>query len=334
MTQKLQKIAIVGAGSIGGWIGAKLSRCAGVKISVFARGQTLAALQSQGLTLHLAGEAIQTPVQAAQNAQQLGEQDLVILAVKSQAVKDVAAQIRPLIGPQTLLLSAMNGVPWWFFDGFGGALAGRRLESVDPGGWIASQLPAQSIIGSVVHASCSTRSPGVIQHHFGNGLIIGEPSGASTARVQSLLALLQEAGFDATLSAQIQKDIWYKLWGNMTMNPVSAITGATTDRILGDDLLRGFISAVMLEAKAIGERIGIPIAQQPQDRHAVTLKLGAFKTSMLQDVEAGRAVELDALVSSVREIGQHCGLSTPWTDALLGLARVHAQTRGLYPPPP
>ena len=334
MTQKLQKIAIVGAGSIGGWIGAKLSRCAGVKISVFARGQTLAALQSQGLTLHLAGDAIQTPVQAAQDAQQLGEQDLVILAVKSQAVRDVAAQIRPLIGPQTLLLSAMNGVPWWFFDGFGGALAGRRLESVDPGGFIASQLPAQSIIGSVVHASCSTRSPGVIQHHFGNGLIIGEPSGVSTARVQSLLALLQEAGFDATLSAQIQKDIWYKLWGNMTMNPVSAITGATTDRILGDDLLRGFISAVMLEAKAIGERIGIPIAQQPQDRHAVTLKLGAFKTSMLQDVEAGRAVELDALVSSVREIGQHCGLSTPWTDALLGLARVHAQTRGLYPPPP
>jgi 2-dehydropantoate 2-reductase len=148
--------------------------------------------------------------------------------------------------------------------------------------------------------------------------------------VQALLTLLKEAGFDASLSPQIQKDIWYKLWGNMTVNPVSAITGATTDKVLGDDLLRGFISNVMLEAKAIGEKIGIPIAQQPEDRHQVTLKLGAFKTSMLQDVEAGRAVELDALVGSVREIGNLLGMDTPWTDALLGLARVHARCHGLY----
>jgi 2-dehydropantoate 2-reductase len=149
--------------------------------------------------------------------------------------------------------------------------------------------------------------------------------------VQALAALLQRAGLNATVSPQIQKDIWYKLWGNMTVNPVSALTGATTDRILGDELVRGFISAVMLEAKAIGERIGIPIEQQPADRHAVTLKLGAFKTSMLQDVEARKPVELDALVSVVRELGQLTGVATPFTDALLGLSRLQAQTLGLYP---
>jgi 2-dehydropantoate 2-reductase len=327
----IQRICIVGAGSIGGWIGAKLSRCAGVQLSVFARGQTLSALQSDGLQLRMAPAQLQTQVIASNDAAALGSQDLVILAVKAPAVRDVAAQITPLLGQHTLLLSAMNGVPWWFFDGFGGSLHGQRLQSIDADGRIAAHLPSQHIIGSVVHASCSVISPGVIQHHFGNSLIIGEPSGQRTARVQALLALLQEAGFDATLSPQIQKDIWYKLWGNMTVNPISAITGATTDKVLGDDLLRGFISAVMLEAKAIGEQLGIPIAQQPEDRHQVTLKLGAFKTSMLQDVEAGRAVELDALVSAVREIGHRCQIPTPFTDALLGLSRVHARQHQLYP---
>jgi 2-dehydropantoate 2-reductase len=328
---KIQKIGIVGAGSIGGWIGAKLSRCAGVQLSVFARGATLAALQRDGLQLHLKDETIRANVIASQDAAQFGEQDLVILAVKAPTVREVAAQIAPLLGEHTILLSAMNGVPWWFFDGFGGALAGQRLQSIDADGQIAQHLQPQHIIGSVVHASCATRSPGVTQHNFGNGLIIGEPSGAPTPRLHALLALFKEAGFDVTASEQIQKDIWYKLWGNMTVNPISAITGATTDKVLGDDLLRGFISAVMLEAKAIGEKIGIPIAQQPEDRHQMTLKLGAFKTSMLQDAEAGRAVELDALVSSVKEIGQMLHMPTPWTDALLGLARVHARQHGLYP---
>ncbi len=332
---KIQRICIVGAGSIGGWIGAKLSRCTGVQLSVFARGATLEALQCDGLQLHSKDALIQAKVRASNDAVQLGMQDLVILAVKAPAVREVAAQIAPLLGEHTMLLSAMNGVPWWFFNGFGGALAGQRLQSIDADGQIAQHLPAHHIIGSVVHASCAVKSPGVVQHNFGNGLIIGEPSGgldgAATPRIQALLALLQEASFDTTLSPQIQKDIWYKLWGNMTVNPISAITGATTDKILGDDLLRGFISNVMLEAKAMGEQIGIPIAQQPEDRHQVTLKLGAFKTSMLQDSEAGRAVELDALVSAVREIGQLCRLPTPWTDTLLGLARVHARQHKLYP---
>jgi 2-dehydropantoate 2-reductase len=225
----------------------------------------------------------------------------------------------------------MNGVPWWFLQGFGGPVAGHSLSSVDPAGAIARALPATHIIGCVVHASCSVDAPGVIRHHFGDGLIVGEPSGQPTPRVQALVALLQTAGFKASLSPQIQKDIWYKLWGNMTINPISAFTGATTDRILDDELVRGFVSAMMLEAKAIGAQIGIPIDQQPEDRHAVTRKLGAFRTSMLQDVQAGKPVELDALVSAVRELGQLTAVATPFIDALLGLSRLHARGLGLYP---
>ena len=325
------KIAIVGAGAIGGWMGVHLAR-AGAQVSVLARGETLAALQKNGLQLHQAGELHTVAVKASNDAGALGVQDLVVISVKAPALASVAQQVGPLLGPQTVVLTAMNGVPWWFLQGFGGPVAGRSLGSVDPQGRIAQALPARHIIGGVVHASCSVDAPGVIRHHFGDGLIVGEPSGQATARVQALHALLQKAGFNATLSPQIQKDIWFKLWGNMTVNPISAITGATSDRILDDELVRGFMSNVMREAKAIGERIGIPIAQEPEDRHAVTRKLGAFKTSMLQDVQAGKPVELDALVSAVRELGQMTGVDTPFTDALLGLSRLHARGLGLYPP--
>jgi 2-dehydropantoate 2-reductase len=222
-------------------------------------------------------------------------------------------------------------VPWWFLQGFGGAAAGRALSSVDPGGAIARAIAARHVLGGVVHASCSLDEPGVIRHHMGRKLIVGEPDGSASARAQALAALLQRAGFEAALSPQIQRDIWYKLWGNMTMNPISALTGATTDRALDDDLVRGFVNALMLEAREIGARIGIPIAEQPEDRHAVTRKLGALKPSMLQDVEAGRPVELDALVAAVRELGQITATPTPFIDALLGLARLHGRVRGLYP---
>ncbi|MEY2800622.1 MAG: putative 2-dehydropantoate 2-reductase [Pseudomonadota bacterium] len=322
------KVCIYGAGAIGGWIGARLAR-QGAQVSAVARGATLVALKDKGLRLELKGEHIAVPVQASEHAADLGSQDLVVVAVKAPAMAAVAAGIGPLLGPDTVVLTAMNGVPWWFFEGFG-ARAGTRLQAVDPEGAIARAIPARHIVGGVVHASCALEGPGHVRHHFGNGLIVGEPSGQATPRAQSLVDTLQAAGFDATLSAQIQKDVWYKLWGNMTVNPVSAITGATTDRILDDPLVRGFISQVMLEAREIGARIGIPIAQEPEDRHAVTRKLGAFKTSMLQDVEAGRAVELDALVTAVQEIGRLTGVPTPTTDILLGLARLHARQRGLY----
>ena len=323
------KICIYGAGAIGGWIGARLAAI-GEPVSVVARGATLAALHTHGLRLQQAEGLLQVPVQAADNAAALGVQDLVVVAVKAPALAEVARDIAPLLGPHTIVLTAMNGVPWWFFQGFGGAYAGTSLKAVDASGAIAAAIPARHVVGCVVHASCALQAPGVVQHHFGNKLILGEPSGQQTERAKALAALLKRAGFEAPLSEQIQRDTWYKLWGNMTVNPVSELTGATTDLILDDPLVRDFISQVMREAKEIGARIGIPIDQQPEDRHAVTRKLGAFKTSMLQDVEAGKPVELDALVTVVQELGVLTAVPTPFTDALLGLARLQARVKGLY----
>jgi 2-dehydropantoate 2-reductase len=324
------KVCIYGVGAIGGWLGVHLAQ-AGCTVSAVARGATLQALRSQGLTLHQAGAVHTVPVQASDRPTDLGVHDVVIIAVKAPALADVAAQIQPLLGPQTVVFTAMNGVPWWFLQGFGGKVAGTRLHTIDPDAAIGRGIPAAHVLGGVVHASCAVDAPGVIRHHFGNGLIVGEPSGQVTPRAQAWVDALTRAGFAATLSPQIQKDIWFKLWGNMTVNPISGITGATTDLILNDDLVRGFISSVMLEAKAIGEQLGIAIDQQPEDRHAVTRKLGAFKTSMLQDVQACKPVELDALVSAVRELGQLTEVATPFTDALLGLSRLHARGLGLYP---
>ncbi len=325
----INKVCIYGAGAIGGWMGLKLAQ-AGCDLSVVARGETLTALQQHGLRLQQGQDVASVQVTASADPAALGVQDLVIIAVKAPALAGVAQAIAPLIGPDTVVLTAMNGVPWWFFEGFGAQYAGTRLKAVDPDGAIAAAIAASHIIGCVVHASCSLNSPGFVKNHFGNKLIIGEPSGEKTARVLALAALLERAGHEVVVSEQIQKDTWYKLWGNMTVNPISAFTGATTDLILGDALVRDFISKVMLEAKDIGARIGIPIDQQPEDRHAVTLKLGAFKTSMLQDVEAGKTVELDALVTVVKELGELTQVPTPFTDALLGLSRLHARVHGLY----
>lgn len=323
------KVCIYGAGAIGGWIGVKLAQ-ADCDVSVVARGATLAALQQHGLRLQEGSQTVATPVKGSASAADLGVQDLVVVAVKAPAMAEVARAIRPLLGPATIVLTAMNGVPWWFFQGFGGSYQGTRLKAVDPDGAIAEAVPAKHIIGCVVHASCALKEPGFAQHHFGNKLIIGEPSGAKSQRVLQLAALLERAGFDAVVSEQIQKDAWYKLWGNMTVNPIAAMTGATTDRILDDDLVRAFISSVMLEAREIGARVGIPIEQTPEDRHQVTRKLGSFKPSMLQDVEAGKPVEIDALVTVVKEMGEMTGVPTPFTDALLGLSRLHARVHGLY----
>ena len=333
MTDCFKNICVVGAGAIGGWIGAGLAR-AGCTVSMLARGPTLAALRRDGLQLQSGhADALQTEtyrVHASASALELGPQDLVVIAVKAPAMRAVALQLAPLLGPRTVVLTAMNGVPWWFLQGFGGNLQGRQLAAVDPGGTIASAIEAPRIVGSVVHASCSVSAPGVVRHGFGNKLIVGEPSGERTTRVLALVGLLQRAGFEVPLSDRIQSDIWFKLWGNMTMNPVSAITGATSSQVLDDDLVRRFCTRVMGEAKEIGARLGIFIDQEPDDRHAVTRKLGSFKTSMLQDVEAGKPVELDALVGAVRELGELSQVPTPYTDALLGLARLHAQVRGLY----
>jgi len=326
----MQNVCIYGAGAVGGYIGALLAR-SGCRVCAIARGATLKALRDHGLRLQTGNELICEPVQATDDPATLGPQDLVIIAVKSHSLGAIAPKISTLLGPRTTVLTAMNGIPWWFFDGFGGRYAGLQLESVDPGGAIARGIPTRHIVGGVVHGSFALNEPGFVRHNFGKELIIGEPAGGDSERLTALAALLSTAGLEIRTSATIQHDIWFKLWGNMTMNPVSAITGATCDKILNDPLVNRFCLDVMAEAAQVGIRIGCIVNQSGEERNAVTRKLGAFKTSMLQDVEAGRAVELDALVSSVREIGRTVAVPTPNMDTLLGLARLHARVRGLYP---
>jgi 2-dehydropantoate 2-reductase len=323
------KICIVGAGAIGGFIGARLAAFDAAQVSAVARGATLAALNTHGWRLKQGDNLITGPAQASANPVDLGPQDAVIIAVKGPALATVAGTLGPLIGADTLVMPAMNGVPWWFLQGLPSGQV--PLETVDPNGAITAAISKDKIVGCVVHASTSVTEPGLVQHKMGGGLIIGEPAGGRSARVDRLAAVLAKAGFDVTHSDNVRYDIWYKLWGNLTMNPVSAMTGATADKILGDPLVRDFCSAAMREAAAIGAKVGCAIEQSPEDRHVVTAKLGAFKTSMLQDVEAGRPIELDAIVAVVREIGQRVGVATPNIDALFGLARLFARSRNLYP---
>ncbi len=324
------KVCIVGAGAIGGFIGTRLAEAGQAQVSAIARGATLAALREHGWRLNTAQGLIQVPARASDDPASLGVQDLVVIAVKGPALTQVAESVRPLLGPHTVVMPAMNGVPWWFCQGVEG-MGREPLQSVDPGGAVAAAIPFEQVIGCVVHASTLTSAPGLVQHKMGQGLIIGEPRGGRSARVERVAELLRQARFDVTHSDNVRYDIWYKLWGNMTMNPVSAITGATADQVLADPLVRDFCSAAMREAAAIGGRIGCPIAQAPEDRHVVTAKLGAFRTSMLQDVDAGRAIELDALVGVVRELGQRVGTPTPNIDILFGLTRLFGQVRQLYP---
>ena len=334
------KICIVGLGAIGGTFAGWLGRRPGAgraQVSALARGAALAAVRERGLLLESDGQRVAVPLTVADDPRALGPQDLVIVAVKGPALSTVAPAVQALSGPHTRVLSAMNGVPWWFFDGLApgrhGGPAPLHLDSVDPGGVVRACIPPQRVIGCVVHLSATTPEPGVVRHGSGHGLVVGPAVGAADDAVLATVALLGEAGFAVTPSERIQREVWFKLWGNMTMNPVSALTGATCDRILDDPLVRGFCSAVMREAQTLGAALGIPIEQEPEARHAVTRKLGAFKTSMLQDLEADRPLELDALLGAVREIGQHLGIATPNVDALFGLARLLARTRGLYPAP-
>lgn len=330
------KICIVGLGAIGGLFAARLGQRlppGEVMLSALARGATLAAVRQHGLRVHGLEGTTAMPLQASDDPAALGVQDLVILAVKGPALPAVAPAVAALCGPHTRVLAAMNGVPWWFFEDLPGPCHGLALQSVDPGGAVRALLPARRVFGCVVHASATAPGPGEVRPVMGQGLVIGEAGTTADdgASLQAVAAVLERAGFDVTRSAQVQREVWFKLWGNMTMNPVSALTGAPCDRILDDELVRGFCSAVMQEAQAIGAAFGVPIDQAPEARHAVTRKLGSFKTSMLQDAEAGRPLELDALLGAVREIGAHLGQATPNIDALFGLVRLMARQRGLYP---
>ena len=327
------KIAVVGLGAVGGLIAARLA-AAGHEVSALTRGATLAAVRSHGLRLVADGEQTSVVINATDDARALGAQELIVVALKGPALADAGASMQPLLGPQTVVMPAMNGVPWWFLHTLPASsmLVDRRLASIDPDGRIAAALPLERVLGCVVHLTCSSPEPGLIRHGFGDRLIVGEPAGGASARATSICDALAHAGFTAEASTDIRYDIWYKLWGNMTMNPVSALTGAPSDRILDDALVHAFMLRTMEEAQRIGAQIGCPIAQSGEERMAVARQLGSFKTSMLQDALAGRALELDALVSAVCEIGVRLGVATPNIDALLGLARLMARERGLYPP--
>jgi len=321
------KIAVVGLGAVGGLIAARLAR-AGHDVSALARGETLARVRADGLQVESARGSFSAPLKASDDAATLGPQELVVIAVKAPALPAVADSIAPLLGPATILLPAMNGVPWWLLPA---AMPNETpLASVDSGGALLARLPLERVLGCVVHLAASSPAPGRVRHNIGERLIVGEPAGGPSPRVDTVCAALASAGFQAEASADVRIDVWYKLWGNMTINPVSALTGALTDAILDDALVREFVLRCMAEAAEIGARIGCPIAQSGADRLDLTRELGGFRTSMLQDADAGRTIELDALVTAVHEIAGRVGVAAPNIGALLGLTRLMARGRGLY----
>jgi 2-dehydropantoate 2-reductase len=328
------RVAIVGLGAVGGLIAVRLAG-AGVDVCALARGATLEAVRSRGLELIDATGAGAAPVRqdifASDDPARLGSVDVVILSVKAPALPAVAHSVAALCSANTTIVAAMNGVPWWFFHGLDPALAARRWQSIDPDGGLSERMPVERVLGAVLHLGASTPAPGTVRLATAPRIILGEPRGGESERLDSLARVLGTAGLQVECSRRIQHDVWFKLWGNMTMNPVSALTGATADKLLDDPLVRDFLSRAMTEASKIGARIGLPIATSPEERHQVTRHVGAFKTSMLQDVEAGRPIELDALVGAVQEIGQAVGVATPFIDALYGMTRLFARTRGLYP---
>ena len=315
------KITVVGAGAIGGWIAAKLA-IAGEQVSVLARGDTLGLVRAEGLRLDEQGEEFVAPVEVADDCRTLGEQDVVIIAVKAPALPGLASELKPLIGPQTVIVPMLNGVPWWFVDG-------QPLKSVDPGGSIAVAIPFAQVIGCVVHASCSRTALNHIVVKHAEKLIIGEPGGEASERAALLFALLDGAGLKPDLTGNVRRAIWYKLWGNATINPLSALTRATCDLILPDLECRAWMLEGMAELAAVGAAIGCPISESGEDRMQVTARLGAFKTSMLQDVEAGRPIELEALLGAPREIARRHQIATPALDRLYNITRLMAESLGL-----
>ncbi|MDR3764008.1 MAG: 2-dehydropantoate 2-reductase [Acidobacteriota bacterium] len=324
------KVCVYGAGAIGGLLAVRLAR-AGNQVSVVAVGRTLQAIRDNGIQIYSHGEGVSADITVSDDTTSLGPQDLVIIAVKGPALHSIAPHLPPLLGPNTVVMTAMNGVPWWFFHGHGGELAERSLRSVDPDGIIGANIPVERVVGCIVKLSCRLRQPGQVEHVGGNALTIGEPDNSNSPRVRALGERLSAAGFQVDVTLSLQQEIWLKLLGNMTHNPISALTGATLDRILDDPLAREFTVKIMREAIAVGQKLGYTCDQTPENRNAEARTLGAFKTSMLQDVEAGKAIELDSLMVAFKEIATMVRVETPFADALLGLARVKAQVLGLYP---
>ncbi len=324
------KIAIYGAGAIGGYLGCELAR-AGADVTVIARNRTLEAIRENGIILHIEGETRIGRPAVTDDPAEAGPQDAVIVAVKANAAPAIAPKMAPMLGPETTVVTATNGVPWWYFHEHGGALAGTRLETVDPGGIQWQTIGPERAIGCVVYPAAEAVAPGVIRHISLNRFSLGEPDGSKSDRVRRLSDALKAAGFSAPVRQRIRDEIWLKLWGNLSFNPVSALTGATLGQMAQDSLVRPVIVAMMAEAQTVGEALGVSFGIDLDKRIDGAGKVGAHRTSMLQDLDAGRKMEIDALVCAVQELARLVEVNTPAIDIVAGLAKMRAQVDGLYP---
>jgi 2-dehydropantoate 2-reductase len=321
------KLAVYGAGAIGGLLGARLA-AAGVEVGLIARGAHLAAIRERGLELRHAGDSLTVHPAATDDPAGLGPQDYVILTLKAHQVPGVVEAMQPLLGPETAVVTAVNGVPWWYFHGLEGPWCDRRLASVDPGDVQWRGIGPERAIGCVVYPAAEVTAPGVVELVEGDRFSLGEPSGERTERVERLARALVAAGLKAPVRPRIRDEIWVKLWGNLSLNPISALTCATLDMICADPGARGVARAMMLEAQAIAERLGVRFPIDVDRRIDGGGAVGAHRTSMLQDLERGRPLELDALVTAVQEMGRMVGLPTPSIDIVLALTRLRARTAG------
>ncbi|OGA71091.1 MAG: hypothetical protein A3G81_12960 [Betaproteobacteria bacterium RIFCSPLOWO2_12_FULL_65_14] len=324
------KVCVYGAGAVGGLIAGWLAR-SGQDVSVIARGRQLDAIRERGLRVRsTSGETASFPVKADGDPARLGPQDYVIVAVKAHSLPEVAQGIGPLVGADTSILTAMNGVPWWFFDRlqFGGGK--QRLESLDPNGRLARAMPTERVVGCVVHLAASTPEPGLVRHNMGKKLILGEPGGRITQRTRRIADALAAAGFDIVASESIEKDFWVKLLGNVSFNPVSALTLSTSDRLIEDRQVKEYMVQIIREVLAIGRAVGVDADIDPEARIDMARALGKFKTSMLQDLEAGKPLEIDGLLAGTLEIAAKAGVRAPFTESLYGLIRARATSTGQY----
>jgi 2-dehydropantoate 2-reductase len=323
------KVCIYGAGAIGGMLGYHLA-ASGAEVTLIARGPHLKAMQEKGLT-YISGDAENTvPVRALQDPADAGHQDYVILTLKAPGVAAVADVMAPLLGPETCVVTAQNGIPWWYFYRHGGPFDGRRLESVDPGGRLWELIPPARCLGCVVYPSAEIEAPGRVRHGYGNRFMLGEPDGSASPRAKALSQLLTKSGLKAPVRPKIRDDIWVKLWGNLSFNPVSALTGGTLEQLATDPGTRGVIAGMMAEAEAVATSLGVAFGVDIDTRIGWAADLGAHKTSMLQDLELKRPMEIDALLGVVVELGQMTGVRTPLCSAVLGLLAQRARLAGCY----
>ncbi|WP_395662160.1 2-dehydropantoate 2-reductase [Aestuariivirga sp.] len=317
----MTKICVFGAGAIGGYIGARLAMKGEAEVSLVARGAHLAAMQANGLTLRQAGETQLVRPRVTDDPRTLGPQDFIILAIKAHGVQGIIGDLMPLIGSDTAILFAQNGLPWWYFHGIGGPLEGTRLESVDPGGEIWNRLGPERAIGSVVWQAAELEAPGVVAHHYGDRMPIGEPTGEKSARASLLSGLLTAAGIKSPVRPNLRNEIWLKLWGNLSFNPVSVLTGGTLVDLATDPGTRRVIRVMMEEARAVAMALGVSFAVDAEERMEMAAKVGAHRTSMLQDVEAGRPTELEALLGVVIELAGIVKIGTPSLQLVYDLCK-------------